>query len=191
MVYYCATRVNYDVWFSFFFHQEVSTQMGRMLSVLKAALMHASMKYEERVIQSLKIIEWQSDWFCCCCCCCFVIFKVVQVEMKLKSQPSSAYAYLFTCWLPCFDWNKHLEILVLVKRILPLKSLTLGNLRGQCALLWVSTFMQYFRNVNAYLRNNPSILHQIFLKWIQIACPKAIDLVLFLKRWSQEAQLQH
>jgi len=42
--------------------------------------------------------------------------------------------------------------------------MTLGNLRGQCALLWVSTFMHYFRNVNAYLRNNPSILHQIFLK---------------------------
>lgn len=130
MVYYCATRVNYDVWFSFFFHQEVSTQMGRMLSVLKAALMHASMKYEERVIQSLKIIEWQSDWFCCCCCCCFVIFKVVQVEMKLKSQPSSAYAYLFTCWLPCFDWNKHLEILVLVKRILPLKSNDFRKFKG-------------------------------------------------------------
>lgn len=89
--------------FLFFFHQEVSTQMGRMLSVLKAALMHASMKYEERVVQSQKIIESGKAIGFVVVSCCFVIFKVVQVEMKLKSQPSSAYAYLFTCWLPCFD----------------------------------------------------------------------------------------
>jgi len=131
MVYYCATRVNYDVWFSFFFPPRSIYPDGKNALCTEGCL-NACLNevWRKSGTKPENYWEWQSDWFCCCCCCCFVIFKVVQVEMKLKSQPSSAYAYLFTCWLPCFDWNKHLETLVLVKQILPLKSNDFRKFKG-------------------------------------------------------------